>query len=249
MLLSLDKPAPLVASPTALVNGPDGKVWMDRNLGATAVATAFNTQAAYGWLYQWGRLSDGHQYTAWGGQPAPALSTAIPNTTSGLAFTGDANPVTTPVSVNSPNTAYFITNTNGANDFDWLSTPITGTTTNLWDGTMQNNPCPTGFRLPTGGTYTGIPDGNGVIQGEWAHLINLAGITNYTTAASSVLHLPAAGYRSTGGTLNYQGSYGFYWSSSPYSTYAYYLYFDSGSVNPTSIGNRANGFSVRCLKN
>ncbi|MEI7621266.1 MAG: hypothetical protein WCJ51_01905, partial [Candidatus Moraniibacteriota bacterium] len=161
----------------------------------------------------------------------------------------DANPVTTPVSVNSPNTAYFITNTNGANDFDWLSTPITGTTTNLWDGTMQNNPCPTGFRLPTGGTYTGIPDGNGVIQGEWAHLINLAGITNYTTAASSVLHLPAAGYRSTGGTLNYQGSYGFYWSSSPYSTYAYYLYFDSGSVNPTSIGNRANGFSVRCLKN
>ena len=38
-----------------------GKVWMDRNLGATRVATSISDAASYGDLYQWGRRSDGHQ--------------------------------------------------------------------------------------------------------------------------------------------------------------------------------------------
>ncbi|QOW10697.1 hypothetical protein Q73A0000_10075 [Kaistella flava (ex Peng et al. 2021)] len=38
-----------------------GKIWMDRNLGATQVATASNDAASYGDLYQWGRGADGHQ--------------------------------------------------------------------------------------------------------------------------------------------------------------------------------------------
>jgi uncharacterized protein (TIGR02145 family) len=38
-----------------------GLVWMDRNLGATQVATSSTDSAAYGDLYQWGRLSDGHE--------------------------------------------------------------------------------------------------------------------------------------------------------------------------------------------
>ena len=45
-----------------LVTNPiTGRTWLDRNLGATRVATAVNDSQAYGWLYQWGRLSDGHQ--------------------------------------------------------------------------------------------------------------------------------------------------------------------------------------------
>src|ERR1035437_8429 len=39
----------------------DGKIWLDRNLGATQVATAFNDYQAYGSLFQWGRTADGHQ--------------------------------------------------------------------------------------------------------------------------------------------------------------------------------------------
>ena len=38
-----------------------GKVWMDRNLGATQVAESSTDADSYGDLYQWGRKKDGHQ--------------------------------------------------------------------------------------------------------------------------------------------------------------------------------------------
>ena len=38
-----------------------GKIWMDRNLGASQVATSSTDANSYGDLYQWGRGSDGHQ--------------------------------------------------------------------------------------------------------------------------------------------------------------------------------------------
>jgi hypothetical protein len=44
-----------------VTNPTTGKTWMDRNLGATQVATSSTDAAAYGDLYQWGRGSDGHQ--------------------------------------------------------------------------------------------------------------------------------------------------------------------------------------------
>tara|TARA_R100000541_G_scaffold10560_2_gene18465 strand:+ start:3023 stop:9259 length:6237 start_codon:yes stop_codon:yes gene_type:complete len=37
------------------------KIWLDRNLGATQVATSYNDTSSYGDLYQWGRSADGHQ--------------------------------------------------------------------------------------------------------------------------------------------------------------------------------------------
>jgi uncharacterized protein (TIGR02145 family) len=38
-----------------------GKCWLDRNLGASQVATSSTDAAAYGDLYQWGRAADGHE--------------------------------------------------------------------------------------------------------------------------------------------------------------------------------------------
>ena len=38
-----------------------GQEWMDRNLGATRVATSPSDVLAFGDLYQWGRYSDGHE--------------------------------------------------------------------------------------------------------------------------------------------------------------------------------------------
>ena len=38
-----------------------GKIWMDRNLGATQAATSSNDEKSYGDLYQWGRRKDGHE--------------------------------------------------------------------------------------------------------------------------------------------------------------------------------------------
>jgi len=51
-------------TPTAIVNVTNpatGKIWMDRNLGASQTATSSTDAAAYGDLYQWGRRADGHQ--------------------------------------------------------------------------------------------------------------------------------------------------------------------------------------------
>jgi hypothetical protein len=42
-------------------NSTTQKVWLDRNLGATQVATSSTDSNAYGDLYQWGRPFDGHQ--------------------------------------------------------------------------------------------------------------------------------------------------------------------------------------------
>jgi uncharacterized protein (TIGR02145 family) len=43
------------------VVGAGGKCWLDRNLGATRVASSSTDAASYGDLYQWGRSADGHQ--------------------------------------------------------------------------------------------------------------------------------------------------------------------------------------------
>jgi hypothetical protein len=39
---------------TNTVTGQNGTVWMDRNLGASQIATTFNDAASYGDYYQWG---------------------------------------------------------------------------------------------------------------------------------------------------------------------------------------------------
>jgi hypothetical protein len=36
----------------------DGKYWLDRNLGATKVATSKNDTSSYGYLFQWGRKAN-----------------------------------------------------------------------------------------------------------------------------------------------------------------------------------------------
>jgi len=60
---------------------------------------------------------------------------------------------------------------------------------------------------------------------------------------------PAVGLRNNSdGSLNNNGTWGYYWSSDYYnSTNAYNMYFNSSSVN-TDWNNKANGFSVRCVR-
>ena len=56
------------------------------------------------------------------------------------------------------------------------------------------------------------------------------------------------GYVSPGSNLYLAGNYGRYWSSvGRSSSLAYYLYFSSGYVNPSSSSNRYFGFPVRCV--
>ena len=101
-----------------------GKVWMDRNLGASQVATASDDSLAYGDLYQWGRYAEGHQCRR-------------SDTTSTLA---------TSATPNSSDSWYGRLILYSSDPYDWLSTP----NDDLWQGENGvNNPCPRGFRLPT----------------------------------------------------------------------------------------------------
>jgi uncharacterized protein (TIGR02145 family) len=109
--------------PTAVVdvtNPATGKIWMDRNLGASQAATSSTDAIAYGDLYQWGRRSDGHQCRT---SPTTIILSSVDQPANG-SF------ILTP---NSPSS-------------DWRSPQ----NNNLWQGVNGvNNPCPSSYRLPT----------------------------------------------------------------------------------------------------
>lgn len=68
-------PPPLAAG--EVYNPTTGKIWMDRNLGATQVATS-NDAASFGDLYQWGRGTDGHQLRTSGTTSTLSTSADVP---------------------------------------------------------------------------------------------------------------------------------------------------------------------------
>lgn len=81
----------------------------------------------------------------------------------------------------------------------------------------------------------------------WKSCYNGASGYLVTGPSGQTIFLPASGDR-YGGDLYGHGSYGCYWSSSlgtSDSDYAYYLYFNSGNINPSNGGYRYFGFCVR----
>ena len=179
------------------------KCWLDRNLGATAVATGSNV-ASYGDLYQWGRGTDGHQIRT---------SSAI----SSLSSTDNPGHASFIIAPNAPE--------------DWRS----GQNGTLWQGVSgTNNPCPSGFRLPT--------------NAEWNTERASWGVLNQSGALASPLKLPKAGMRrNIEGTILSSNNSGDYWSSTLSTTDSRKMYFDqSGAISVTA--NRAIGASVRCIK-
>jgi uncharacterized protein (TIGR02145 family) len=187
-----------------VTNPTTGKTWMDRNLGATQVATSSTDAAAYGDLYQWGRSSDGHQC-----RNSPTTATLS--------------------SVDQPANGNFILGSNSP--FDWRSPQ----NTNLWQGVNGvNNPCPSGYRLPTSAELDAE-------RLSWSS-------NNSAGAFASPLKLPVAGRRgNSNGSLFNVGTRGYYWSSTVNGTDANYLDVSS-SVAFMNTDVRAYGFSVRCLK-
>jgi uncharacterized protein (TIGR02145 family) len=105
-----------------------------------------------------------------------------------------------------------------------------------------NDPCPTGWRVPTGVDQQSLLDAGSA----WTMKNGVAG--RAFGAGAITLFLPAAGYRyNSFGTLYFAGTNGDYWSASESSnSNAYSLYFNS---NSTDKGNnsRSLGFSVRCV--
>ncbi len=106
-----------------LITSPDtGRIWLDRNLGATRVATSSTDSTAYGHLYQWGRNDDGHE-------------SRTSNTTTTRATT------ITPAHNN------FIVNNI---TYNWTSADSNGALrAAAWADGGSNNICPVGFGVPT----------------------------------------------------------------------------------------------------
>jgi len=208
------------STPIIPVTNPiTGRIWMDRNLGAINVATSSTSTSSYGDLYQWGRRSDGHQCRT-------SVSTEVIS------------------SVDQPGGSLYIM-CNGLNiTNDWRNPQ----NSNLWQGVGGvNNPCPTGYRLPTGAEFSAEAS-------TWISL-------NTNGAFSSVLKLTAGGMRGytdgSGDPLLQEGVQGLYWTSSTFldnlnnfSRSDYFLFTSTQASlrTGTSGGSRAQGMSVRCIK-
>jgi uncharacterized protein (TIGR02145 family) len=155
-----------------VLNPATGKIWMDRNLGASRVATSSRDASSYGELYQWGRLKDGHQ----------CRNSTTTTTLSSTDVPGHANYITINTTPN-----------------DWRNAQ----NSNLWQGVNGiNNPCPTGYRLPT--------------STEWTNEVNSWGTwPREASAFSSLLKLPVAGLRDRS-TGNITSNIGNYWSTAKF---------------------------------
>jgi hypothetical protein len=209
--------APFIGA-TDVYNPSTGKVWMDRNLGATRVATSSTDYLAYGSIYQWGRGNDGHQLINF----TSATAGSAQNSTTNTLSTSDT-----------PGNSTFINACPGTNNYDWRSAK----NDNLWQGVSgTNNPCPSGYRLPT--------------EAEWVAEYATWSSTLAPGAFASVLKLPLAGIRSCcGGGLAITGTGAIFWTSTVNILQSKTFYFEQALNAGISNSNRADGRSVRCIKN
>ena len=210
------------SNPTAIVdvtNPTTGRTWMDRNLGASQVATSSTDINSYGSFYQWGRRSDGHQ----------------------CRTSGSTDVIS---SVDQPNNALHIM-CNGVNiTNDWRNPQ----NSNLWQGVSGiNNPCPSGYRIPTEqefneeiATWSSL-NSAGAFQSVLK--LPLCGMRGYTDGAGDpILNVGTQGLYWTSTTFNdplnnYEKS-GFLLITST-----------GAIVRSTySGGSRAQGFCIRCIK-
>jgi len=98
----------------------NGRCWLDRNLGALQVADVSNDSLSYGYYYQWGRATDGHQFA---------------NSSITTTIAGNSNPAH----------PYFIITQSAP--YDWQG-PQNPNLWDPYSN-FANNPCPEGWKVPS----------------------------------------------------------------------------------------------------
>jgi len=199
----------------------------------------------YGDLYQWGRVGDGHQK-----RNSPTVAGPL----SGADLDGVTGQVV------GGHVGKFVTNTDPFSSYDWRTPQIY----TLWynNGKTANDPCPTGWRVPSHAEWQSIfdPNINSVIYippagrfmtgsgnyWKWngnGWIVSPDGIANGTIT----LFLPAAGTReNNNGTLHNVRSHGIYWHNDNISL-ATGFFLRSTELIMSSSYNRGPGLSVRCV--
>jgi uncharacterized protein (TIGR02145 family) len=217
-----------------VISSVTGKKWLDRNLGATRVATSYIDYQAYGDLFQWGRPADGHQLINW---TSSTTGTPVNGTTTVLATSdipGDSN---------------FIIISPAALPADWR----TDNNRNRWN-TIPKGPCPSGWHVPTSTEWLAEVYINAGPFGTPGGGTSTNGGIKDTSTAYSQLKLTATGYRYAYGAnagQNNPNGVGNYWLSSDVINDNYTqgedIQFGADYVQSGS-GYKAVGESVRCIK-
>lgn len=226
-------------TPVTITNGTG----VDYNILPVNLATKKSATAGkmYNWFYQWGRSTPMLPPKDYGFTTnASNYGVKTFAVSSGAAGTYGAG-------IQNPQMFY----RNSSSPGNWFGT---ASYYNLWDancvstGSSDNNvvktiydPCPPGFKMPNGNTFTYFSASNvvGSFSNGWYFKRNAEDTTG--------VFFPASGFRSnSNGSLSNVGSSGCVWLSSADSQdYAYTLSFYSSSVSPRSNSRRANGYSVR----
>lgn len=210
-------------------NGIYNKIWLNYNLGADYTdmnGDSFNPikkahytdEKTYGSYYQWQRPSDGHEK-----KDAAARM--------GFYDKSDWAPGHNVVLYG-----------NNASPYSWVpsETNLSPENKDLWQAGGTNNPCPTGFHVPTFKEWDSINflyKGNGLPVNEHIDMRTI---------------LPLAGYR--GGILRNVGSEGNYWSStisngiSSIGQSEVFQVYNNGGSSPSNYAGRALGLPIRCIE-
>lgn len=220
---------------------------MDRNLGATS--TTPGDVGALGLLYQWGRKDP-----FLGSSSISSNIEAKSTVTWPYSVKSDPQYGTIEYAVANPTTIIVY----NSNNYDWYFTGDNTTDNTRWTESSRPksiyDPCPSGWRVPDGGS-----------NGVWA---KAAGSSSYFEdclfdeinkginfsgkfGSASTIWYPSCGCRYINdGGLNLVGNFGNYWSASPTEDHnQYYMsFYNSGYVDPSNYNLRASFLSVRCVQ-
>ena len=195
-----------------------------------------NTDYPYGKLYQWGRKY-GQGYDS-----------------SDASYPSGENLVEGPVmpsvgqAEENKDKFYYVS----SSPYDWSKVQ----NDQLWNSGTESSPvktaydpCPEGWRVPTYAELDQLRRN----RSSWTTSESQKGCYfsgEYTTIdGNPQVFFPAADERSfSDGNADYRGNFGYYWSSRPNSSYAYYLFFDSSYADMGYYSRRASGQSVRCVQ-
>ena len=214
---------------------------MDRNLGATSATPG--DVGALGLLYQWGRKDPFLGFSSISSEVEAQSTITWPSAVSSDSSTGTVDYVT----------SHPMTFVKGVSpsSYDWHYSSRDNT---LWQSEKTiYDPCPVGWRVTDGGDEGVWSIAQGSILDYYRSYDGTNEGMNFSGdfGSFSTLWYPASGYRNdVDGALYSVGDSGYYWSVTPFggSSASSLNFYDNGNVHPAGYKSRAQGNSVRCLK-